>query len=224
MASSTPVWNPSSKQLLLIKLALIALSLLPLLRLFGDLGPNPPEFVSHHTGTWTFNFLLLTLLVSPLRAWTGAHWLLRLRRNLGVLSFFYALLHVSAFVIFEHQFDITEIAKDVLDRPFITVGFAAFVLMIPLALTSNNRAVAYLGGKRWRELHRMVYAIGILAAIHYLWLSKVTTYFYPLTYTILLILLLGWRAARFMDKSRPPSPPQHDKEQPIQFFKQKPKD
>lgn len=223
MQSNTKVWAPGKGQLLAIKLGVIALALLPLARLFGDLGANPPEFVSRHTGTWTFNLLLLTLLVSPLRAWTGAHWLIRLRRSLGLLTFSYALLHFAVFALFDHELDFMEIAMDISDRPFIAVGFTAFVLMIPLALTSSNWAIARMGGRRWQELHRSIYLIGILAAIHYLWLTKITAYFYPLTYTILLALLLAWRVKERLRKASVPVPQPSPDTQTIQFFKQKPK-
>lgn len=216
-------WSPSPAQLGLIKLVVFSLGLLPLARLLGDLGPNPPEFVSQHTGTWTFNLLLLTLCVSPLRAWTGAHWLIRLRRSLGLLSFFYALLHLASFALFEHEFAINAIARDILDRPFIAVGFVAFLLMLPLALTSNHRAIARLGGRRWQELHRNIYLIGILAAVHYLWLARITEYFYPLSYTIILALLLAWRVGERLKKSHQPVPAGFQgKVEPLHFFKQKP--
>lgn len=222
MNSARTPWTPGPTQLLLIKLLLIALCLLPLARLFGDLGPNPPEFVSRHTGTWTFNLLLLTLSVSPLRAWTGAHWLLRLRRSLGLLTFAYALLHFASFALFDHELDIQAIATDIVDRPFIAVGFAALLLMLPLALTSSNRAIALLGGRRWQELHRSIYLIGILAAIHYLWLAKITTYFYPLTYTLLLVLLLAWQVGARLKKASAPAPGFRGGAQPIKFFREKP--
>ena len=218
---NTP-WTPNPTQLFFIKLGLIALCLLPLGALLGDLGPNPPEFVSRHTGSWTFNLLLLTLLVSPLRAWTGAHWLLRLRRSLGLLTFFYALLHFAAFALFEHELEMGAIAADILERPFIAVGFVAFLLLIPLALTSSNWAIARLGGRRWQELHRSIYLIGILAALHYLWLTKITAYYYPLTYSILLALLLAWRVGQRLKKASGPAQGFRGGPQTIQFFKEKP--
>ena len=162
-----------------LKLALFLLALLPLGRLLwaawtGDFGPNPVEFVQRWTGTWTFNFLLLTLCITPLRVWTQWHWLLRLRRMLGLFTFFYATLHFLSFIGFDHSFDVDAIARDIFKRPFVTVGFAAFVLLIPLAATSNQWAIRKLGGRRWQDLHRNVYLIGILAAVHYFWLAKAT--------------------------------------------------
>lgn len=217
-------WTPGTGQLLAIKLALIGAALLPLLRLTGDLGANPPEFVSRYTGTWTFNLLLLTLCISPLRAWTGAHWLLRLRRSLGLLTFFYALLHFGAFALFDHELEWTAMATDIYDRPFIAVGFTAFVLMLPLALTSNRWAIAHLGGRRWQELHRSIYLIAILATLHYFWLSKITAIFYPLAYAALVVLLLAWRVADRMRRGTLPAQPTvQSMPQTIRFFKQRPK-
>ena len=181
-----------------LKLALFLLALLPLGRLLwaawtGDFGPNPVEFVQRWTGTWTFNFLLLTLCITPLRVWTQWHWLLRLRRMLGLFTFFYATLHFLSFIGFDHSFDVDAIARDIFKRPFVTVGFAAFVLLIPLAATSNQWAIRKLGGRRWQELHRNVYLIGILAAVHYFWLVKATALLWPLAYSVALAFLLGWR-------------------------------
>ncbi|MGV0950626.1 MAG: sulfite oxidase heme-binding subunit YedZ, partial [Azonexus sp.] len=144
-----------------LKVALFLLALLPLGRLLwaaytDNFGPNPVEFVQRWTGTWTFNLLLLTLCISPLRAVTQWHWLLRLRRMLGLFTFFYATLHFLSFIGFDHSFEVDEIAKDIFKRPFVTVGFAAFLLLIPLAATSNQWAIRKLGGRKWQELHRNV--------------------------------------------------------------------
>lgn len=218
-------WQPDPKQLTLIKSVLFLLCLLPFGRLgyaafTGDFGPNPVEFMQQFTGTWTFNFLLLTLTVTPLRAWTKAHWLTRLRRMLGLFTFFYACLHFATFIGFDHAFDVDSIARDVVKRPFVTVGFAAFVLLIPLAATSNAFAIRRLGGKRWQELHRTVYLIGILAAIHYFWLVKITAIIYPLIYSAILAFLLGWRVRERIRRYGPyPATP---RVQPIRFFRQRP--
>ena len=217
--------QPPPKQLSLIKAGLFLLCLLPFGRLAcaaytGDFGPNPVEFVQRFTGTWTFNLLLLTLAVTPLRAWTKAHWLTRLRRMLGLFAFFYACLHFATFIGFDHAFDIDEIARDVVKRPFVTVGFAAFVLLIPLAATSNGFAIRRLGGKRWQDLHRTVYLIAILAALHYFWLVKITAIVYPLIYSAILAVLLGWRVR---DRIRRYGPyPVAPRTQAIRFFRQRP--
>ncbi|MBL8421577.1 MAG: sulfoxide reductase heme-binding subunit YedZ [Dechloromonas sp.] len=208
-----------------LKLALFLLALLPLGRLLwaawtGDFGPNPVEFVQRWTGTWTFNFLLLTLCITPLRVWTQWHWLLRLRRMLGLFTFFYATLHFLSFIGFDHSFDVDAIARDVFKRPFVTVGFAAFVLLIPLAATSNQWAIRKLGGRRWQELHRNVYLIGILAAVHYFWLVKATALLWPLAYSVALAFLLGWRVRERRRKAIPV--PRFENAKPLKFFRQKP--
>lgn len=220
-------FNPSQRQLSTIKTGVFLAALLPLAWLvygaFSDgLGANPIEFVTHQTGTWTFNFLLITLCITPLRTLTGLHWLLRLRRMLGLFVFFYALLHFATYLWLDQFFDLQTIARDILKRPFITVGFAAFVLLIPLAATSSNWAIRKLGGKRWQALHRSVYLIGILATIHYFWLVKITAIIYPLIYAILLGLLLAWRVkariASYTPSRHVPAPAV----QPIQFFRSRP--
>ena len=208
-----------------LKLALFLLALLPLGRLVwaawtGDFGPNPVEFVQRWTGTWTFNFLLLTLCITPLRVWTQWHWLLRLRRMLGLFTFFYATLHFLSFIGFDHSFDVDAIARDIFKRPFVTVGFAAFVLLIPLAATSNQWAIRKLGGRRWQELHRSVYLIGILAAVHYFWLVKATALLWPLAYSVALAFLLGWRVRERRRKAIPV--PRFENAKPLKFFRQKP--
>ncbi len=208
-----------------LKLALFLLALLPLGRLLwaawtGDFGPNPVEFVQRWTGTWTFNFLLLTLCITPLRVWTQWHWLLRLRRMLGLFTFFYATLHFLSFIGFDHSFDVNAIARDIFKRPFVTVGFAAFVLLIPLAATSNQWAIRKLGGRRWQELHRNVYLIGILAAVHYFWLVKATALLWPLAYSVALAFLLGWRVRERRRKAIPV--PRFENAKPLKFFRQKP--
>ncbi len=208
-----------------IKLALFLLALLPLGRLpwaawTGDFGPNPVEFVQRWTGAWTFNFLLLTLCITPLRVWTQWHWLLRLRRMLGLFTFFYATLHFLSFIGFDHSFAVDAIARDVFKRPFVTVGFAAFVLLIPLAATSNQWAIRKLGGRKWQELHRSVYLIGILACVHYFWLVKATALLWPLAYSVALALLLGWRVRERRRKAVPV--PRFENAKPLNFFRQKP--
>jgi sulfoxide reductase heme-binding subunit YedZ len=192
--------QPTSRQIAALKTALFLLCLLPAARLVvgalqDELGANPIEFITRSLGTWTLNFLLITLAVTPLRHLTGLHWLLRLRRMLGLFVFFYASLHLATYLWLDQFFDVMAIAKDVVKRPFITAGFSAFVLLVPLAATSNNAMVRRLGGKRWARLHRAVYAIAIIGVIHYWWLVKkdITQ---PLLYAVLLGLLLGFRAWR----------------------------
>ncbi|MES2772428.1 MAG: protein-methionine-sulfoxide reductase heme-binding subunit MsrQ [Pseudomonadota bacterium] len=188
----------STRQLARFKLCVFVLALWPLASLLygavnDALGANPIELITHKTGSWTFNFLLISLSITPLRALTGCHWLVRLRRMLGLFCFFYAVLHLTTYVWLDQFFDFAEITRDIFKRPFITVGVAAFLLLLPLALTSNHQAMRFLGGKRWQLLHRSVYAIGILAALHYFWLVKITAIVYPLIYGVLLGFLLLWR-------------------------------
>lgn len=164
------------RQIAMAKIVLFTLSLLPFARLvvfaFTDqLGANPIEFITRNTGDWTLYFLCLTLSVTPLRRITGVHWLIRLRRMLGLFTFFYAALHFMTFLWFDHFFDIDEMLRDVVKRPFITVGFSAFVLLIPLALTSTNGMVKRLGGKRWQQLHYLVYVIAPLGILHFWWMK-----------------------------------------------------
>ncbi len=218
-------WQPDNKQLSAIKATVFLLALAPFGRLLwaawtGDFGANPVEFVQRWTGTWTFNLLLLTLCISPLRAMTQLHWLLRLRRMLGLFSFFYAMLHFLSFIGFDHAFELGDIARDIIKRPFVTVGFAAFLLLIPLAATSNQWAIRKLGGRRWQELHRSIYLIGILAAIHYFWLVKATALLWPIGYSAALALLLAWRIKERRRKAVPA--PRQDNIKPLRFFKQRP--
>ena len=156
------------------------------------LGANPIEAVTRGMGTWALNFLLITLTVTPLRKYSGWAWLVRLRRMLGLFVFFYAFLHLSTYLWFDQFFDWAAIAKDILKRPFITVGMVTFALLVPLAATSNAFAIRKLGGRRWQELHRSVYLIGLLAVLHYSWMVKADVS-KPLIYALLLGVLLGLR-------------------------------
>lgn len=218
-------FNPDARQMGQIKMVVFILCLLPLGRLLwaaytDDFGPNPVEFVQRWTGSWTFNLLLIALCVTPLRTMTQWHWLLRLRRMLGLFCFFYACLHFLSFIGFDHSFEVDEIAKDVFKRPFVSLGFTAFVLLIPLAATSNNWAIRKLGGRKWQELHRNIYLISILAALHYFWLVKATALLWPLAYSVALAVLLGWRIRERRRKAIPA--PQFQSAKPLKFFKQKP--
>ncbi len=183
--------------LALLKTLTFALCLLPLAwyawGFWQDaLGANPVEAVTRGLGTWTLNLLLITLAVTPLRKLTGWHLVARLRRMLGLFVFFYACLHLTTYLWFDQFFDWRAIADDILKRPFITVGMAAFALLVPLAATSNQFAIRRLGGRRWQELHRTVYAIAILAVLHYSWLVKADQS-RPLLYAGILAALLGIR-------------------------------
>lgn len=178
------------------KLWLFALCLLPLARLFvlgfsDGLGANPIEFITHSTGTWTLIGLLMTLSVTPLRRLTGRSDLIRYRRMLGLFAFFYAVLHFITYVWLDQFFDLAGIAKDIVKRPFITVGFAALMLLVPLAATSTHAMMRRLG-RRWQQLHRLIYPIALLGVIHYLWLVK-KDLTQPLIFGAVLVLLLALR-------------------------------
>lgn len=165
------------------------------------LGANPIEALTRGLGTWALNFLLITLSITPLRKYSGWTWLIRLRRMLGLFVFFYAALHLGTYLWFDQFFDWPAIAKDILKRPFITVGMISFVLLVPLAATSNNFAIRRMGGRRWQELHRSVYAIGILAVLHYAWMVKADLT-KPLLYGTVLCGLLGLRGLWMIQEKR----------------------
>ena len=169
-----------------------------------DFGANPIEFITHATGDWTIRFLVITLAITPLRKILRLPQLIRFRRMLGLFAFFYACLHFSTWIGLDKFFDWSEMWKDVLKRRFITVGFTAFVLMIPLAITSTASMIRRLGGKRWQLLHRAIYASAILGVIHYYWLVK-SDVRKPLLYGSLVVILLVWRlgAWRYGRRKRP---------------------
>ena len=172
--------------------ALIPFALLVHMVWTDALGPNPVETLNRYTGDWTLRLLLITLAVTPLRQLTGWPYLIRFRRMLGLFAFFYVCLHFLSWIWVDKLFDWEEIVKDVVKRPFITVGFACFVLLIPLAITSTNAMMRRLGGARWRALHRLVYVIGIGGVVHFLWLVK-SDISEPMIYAAILALLLGHR-------------------------------
>lgn len=181
------------------KAVLFLLGLLPFLALvwgiFHDaLGANPVEHITHETGDWALRFLLVTLSITPLRRVSGWLTLVHLRRMLGLYAFFYASLHFLAWLWLDQDFAWGLLLEDVLKRPYITVGFTAFVLLIPLALTSNRYAIRRLG-KRWKTLHQLVYPIVLLGVLHYLWLVKADL-LEPLIYGLILVLLLIARVIR----------------------------
>jgi len=161
--------------------------------LFGGLGANPVELITRSTGTWTLVFLCASLAVTPLRRLAGMPWLMRLRRMLGLFAFFYAMLHFIAYLWFEHWFDARAMLADVIERPFITMGFLALVLMVPLAATSTDAMLRRLG-RAWGRLHRLVYAVAIAAILHYWWhKAGKNDYAEVGWYAAIVTLLLGWR-------------------------------
>lgn len=189
-----------------LKAALFIASLYPLLRLswfaYSDqLGANPIELITRSLGTWTLVFLLITLTITPLRKLSGWTWLIKLRRMAGLFAFFYATLHFITYIWLDQFFDLSAMYKDVVKRPFITIGFAAFVLLIPLALTSTNAMMKRMGGKNWQLLHRLVYAIALFGVLHYWWLVK-KDLTQPIIYSSVLAVLLGYRLWLWQSKKR----------------------
>mgnify|MGYP002654385294 CR=1 FL=1 len=139
--------------------------------LFHDaLGANPAEALSRATGDWTLRLLCVVLAVTPLRRLTGLSELIRFRRSIGLACFYYACLHLLCYAWFDQSFEVNEIVKDLVKRPFIWLGMICFVLMLPLALTSHNAAVRWLGGKRWQQLHKWVYVLPVFALLHFYWM------------------------------------------------------
>jgi sulfoxide reductase heme-binding subunit YedZ len=177
---------------LLFLAALVPFALLVWRILHDDLGPNPIEALNRYTGDWTLRFLLLTLAVTPLRQLTGWHLLIRFRRMLGLFAFFYASLHFLSWIWIDKALEWEEIVRDVYKRPFITLGFASFLMLIPLAVTSTNAMVRRLGGRRWRRLHRLAYVIAVGGVVHFLWLVK-SDIAEPVLYALILAGLLGYR-------------------------------
>jgi sulfoxide reductase heme-binding subunit YedZ len=159
-----------------------------------DLTPNPLEYITHFTGDWSLRLLVATLAVTPLRKMLRLPDLIRFRRMIGLFAFFYGCLHLLTYLWFDRLFDLHDIGKDIAKRPFITIGFASFVLMLPLALTSTTGWIRRLGGRKWQLLHRLVYLSAIAAVVHYYWLVK-SDVRSPLFYGTLVGVLLAWRIA-----------------------------
>jgi sulfoxide reductase heme-binding subunit YedZ len=182
----------------------VPLARLVVLGALDRLGANPVEFVTRSLGFWTLTLLCATLAVTPLRRLTGWSALAPLRRRLGLFTFFYAVLHLLSYVWFDQWFDAAAIAADVLERPFITAGFAAFLLLVPLAATSTDAMKRRLG-RRWLDLHRAVYAVALLGVLHFWWhKAGKNDLLQPAIYAAVAALLLGWRAWRhWRGRARP---------------------
>jgi sulfoxide reductase heme-binding subunit YedZ len=191
-------FTPSARQLTGIKVLVFLLALVPAARLFWltytGAFVEPLEAITRGTGDWVLYFLCITLAVTPLRRLSGWNWVLKLRRMLGLFAFFYAFLHFLAFLWFDHFFDVAAMLRDVVKRPFITVGFIAFVLLIPLAVTSTNGMIRRLGGKRWQWLHRLIYVIAPLGILHFWWMKAGKNNFTePIIFGLIVAVLLGLR-------------------------------
>lgn len=188
----------------LAKPALFVASLLPFAWLLyaaitDDLGANPQEHLIRSLGDWSLRFLCITLAVTPLRVITGTPALARFRRMLGLFTYFYVVLHLLAYSVFDKELVWADIAKDIGKRPFILVGFTAFLLLTPLAITSFNRAVKALGAKRWQALHKTVYAVAALAILHFFWMRAGKHNFAEVAvYAAILATLLGWRVVYWL--------------------------
>lgn len=195
---------PNNKQIsYLIKPILFLLCLLPFLLLAinainNNLGTNPVETITHETGLWALRFLLITLSITPLRYLSQMHWLIKLRRMLGLFTFFYAVLHVLTYIWLDQFFDWMEILVDIPKRPFITIGFASFLLLLPLAFTSTNAMQRRLK-KKWQSLHKLVYVIPVLVVVHFMWSLK-ADYSEPQIYGVIFLLLMLLRL--FKDRKK----------------------
>jgi sulfoxide reductase heme-binding subunit YedZ len=168
--------------------------------LSGNLSANPIEDVTHRTGRWGLTILLVTLVVTPAMRLSGWSQLIKLRRMIGLFAFFYVSLHFATYIVLDQFFSFRDITDDVLNRPYITVGFTSFVLLIPLALTSTKRMVKRLGGRAWARLHKLVYVAAAGGVLHFLWLVKADTRD-PILYGVALVLLLGARLERRRGKA-----------------------
>lgn len=188
------------RKLLVFLAAVSPLAWLVFRTLTGRLTANPVEDIELTTGIWTLRLLIITLAITPLRRLTGWNQLIQYRRMLGLFAFFYATLHFLTYLVFDQVFDVALMVKDVAKRPFITMGFTAFVLMIPLAITSTKGWIRRLG-RRWQLLHRLIYISGIAAAVHYLWKVKVA-FGSPVYYAAIIAALLVFRALWAIRRTR----------------------
>ena len=186
--------SQSSKGLVLL-LGLMPFCFLVWDSVTGGLSVNPVEDITHRTGDWALRFILVALAVTPVRWISGWNSIIRYRRMVGLLAFFYASLHFSTYIVFDHFFDVSSIFEDVAERKYVTAGFVGFVLMLPLAITSTQGWIRRLG-KRWALLHRLIYVVAIAGVVHFLWLVKLENS-EPLVYAAVLAVLLGSRLIRY---------------------------
>ena len=178
------------------KFGVFTLSLIPFLIItykifFNQLGPEPVKEITHHTGEWTLIFIIITLAMSPLKKITKLNIWISFRRMLGLFVFFYATIHLMTYVVIDYRFDWQQIYNDVLKKKYIFIGFSAWLLLIPLAVTSSQKMIKLLK-QNWKKLHRLIYIIAIFGALHYIWLSK-TIFFKPLIFAVIIIVLLMFR-------------------------------
>lgn len=194
--------HPAAKPLLFI------VCLLPFAALFygaltNNLGANPAEYLIRAAGDWTLRFICIVLAVTPLRVISGTPALARFRRMLGLFAYFYVVVHLLSYSWFDMGFDVAEIVKDIIKRPFILVGFSAFLLLTPLAATSLNAAIKKMGARRWQLLHKLVYLIAGLGLLHFYWMRAGKNDFAEVfVYAAIIAMLLGWRAQQYLNKKR----------------------
>lgn len=203
----------TQKRIVILKVILWLLCLTPIGLLVydgvrGELGANPIERIMNDLGFYTLTLLVASLAITPLRNLTGANWLIRFRRLIGLFAFFYVTLHFTTYIALDQEFSVASILKDIAKRPFITVGFFAFVMLIPLAATSTTWSIRKLGGKNWNRLHKLVYLSAIAGVVHFWWKVK-ADHFQPGLYGGILAALLGYRvlvALRERSRSAPTRP------------------
>jgi sulfoxide reductase heme-binding subunit YedZ len=196
-----PLLNSKWSKPVVFLLCLFPLAGLGWRALHGELTANPIEFITHATGDWTLRFLVITLCITPFRKILQIPELVRFRRMLGLFAFFYACLHFTTYIWLDKFFDLSEMWKDIAKRKYITVGFSAFLLLIPLAVTSTAGWIRRLGGKRWQMLHRLIYFSATLGVIHYYWQVK-SAVIRPLTYGAIVAVLLLWRLFASLSKKK----------------------
>jgi methionine sulfoxide reductase heme-binding subunit len=194
--------HPAAKPVVFV-LALLPFAWLFYAALTDNLGANPAEYLIRATGDWTLRFLCITLAVTPARVLFKLPTLQRFRRMVGLFTYFYVVLHLLSYSWFDQGFDFAEIGKDIAKRPFILVGFTAFLLLTPLAATSFNRAVKAMGARRWQALHKLVYVIAPLGILHFFWMRAAKNNFAEVAvYAAILAVLLGWRVREYWKKRR----------------------
>ena len=203
MSASRVLLHPAAKAVAFV-LSLLPFAWLLYGALTNNLGANPQEHLIRSTGDWTLRFLCITLAVTPLRVITSTPALARFRRMMGLFTYFYVVLHLVSYSVFDKELVWADIAKDIAKRPFILVGFTAFLLLTPLAATSFNRAVKAMGAKRWQALHKLVYVIAGLALLHFFWMRAGKHNFAEVgVYAAIIATLLGWRVANaFRSRAR----------------------
>ena len=194
--------SPSQTAVRVAKTVVFLICLGPLSVLVGkglheQLGANPVDVITRATGKWTLTFLLITLSITPLRKLSGWPWMVRFRRMLGLFAFFYGTLHLTTYVWLDKFFDVHAMLHDIAKRRFITAGMTGWALMLPLALTSTAGWIRRLGGKRWQQLHRLIYCSAMAGVVHFIWLVKADLR-RPLTYGTILVILLAYRAAGWL--------------------------